>query len=849
MFVARMLWREVRTSWARLGFFFLCVGLGVAAIVVLRSVAQHVRLTLTAEARSLVGADVVVQSTRPLTGDIRQRIDAVLSETGVRDTTELVDTQTMAAPVEGVGNGQVKLVELRGVEAAFPYYGRIDLEGGGRYSHDLVAGQGAVVQPELLIALGLRVGDGLRLAGRTFTIRSVFVKDQVQRGGIAFGPRVYVDLADLRSTSLLGFGSRATYQLLMRVEEPATRPLTQRLRTTLRQDIAGVRSWRNLEDRIGRNLTVAENYLSLVGFAIVVLGGIGVWSVTRVIVQQKVRSVAILKCLGASSRRVLAIYVLQVLLLALCGSVVGLVIAVVALSLIPTSLLSALGVTTVSVTASAAVQGAAVGLLVSLLFALVPLLEMRRVKPLLLLRADAAGHARRRDWQSIAAGVAIALALAIVAMWQADSVQAGAFVTGGLVVVAILLQLASRVLVRLTRPLIRSGRFAVRHAVISLARPGNQTRVILMSVGLGCFFVLSVRSLQANLLHQLSAQVGPQSPDFVLIDIQSDQVASLKAAVEPFLRQPARIMPLMRGRVVAIDGRRVQLATVDEVRRHGRLSREFGLTFRSHLEPNERLVDGALWSMPVAAEELPEGIDTEVSVERETARDARLALGDLITFDVAGERIRARMSGVRDVVWDDSQNGGFIFVLRPAAAVERAAHNYVGFLQVHDDPTARGALQRDLVRTHPNVSAINVRDVLASIEDVVANITMGVTAVGFVTLVGGVLILIGAVAMTKFQRMYEAAIYRTLGASTRLVMTMVAVEYGLLGLLAGLLGAVGALGLSWTLARYLFEIDWRPAPLLLTTGVVVTAAAVSLVGVVASLDVLVRKPLETLRGE
>ncbi len=848
-FVLRMAWRETRASWARLLLFFLCAGLGVAAIVVLRSVTQQVRATLTAEARSLIASDVLIEARRPLPDVVLPRAGTLVAGPPVQAATRVTETQTMASPAPGRGNGNVKLVEVRGIEPAFPFYGQIELEGGQPYSHALVAGHGAIVQRELLVALGLDVGDAIRLGGREFEVRGVIARDRFQQGGgIAFGPRLYVDLADLEATSLFGFGSRATYRLLLRVSPDGTADLTRDLRTALREEAVSVRSWRTLEDRIGRNLSTAENYLSLVGFAIVVLGGIGVWSVTRVLIQQKIRSIAVLKCLGATSGRVLAIYVLVVLVLAGGGSALGVAMAAAALRAVPSGVLTALGVSAVQVTTSAAVQGAAVGVLVSLLFALVPLLEVREVKPLRLLRADTAATARARGWRSRLAGLAVLAGVSLVAIWQADSVRVGGFVSGGLVAVGLVLALLSRWLIRLVRPLTRSTRFALRHAVISLARPGNQTRVILMTVGLGCFFILTVRVMQANLLHAFSTEVGQEAPDLVLIDIQPDQVDSVHAAVAPFVRQPPRIVPLMRGRITGVDGRRVQLNSIEEVRRHGGIGREFGLTFRNTLAPNERVLAGTFWSGPVA-EALPAGIDTDVSVEQDIRDDARVGVGDIIRFDIAGQPLRARVTSVRAVDWENSQNGGFVFVLRPAPAVERTAHNYVGFLQVADDPVARATLQRDLVAQHPNVSVIDVRDVVAALAEVVNNITLGVTVVGAVTLIGGALILIGAVAMTRFQRLYEASIYRTLGASTRVLAAMVLVEYGVLGLLASLAGAAGALALSWTLARHLFSIDWSPAPLVGTTGVAATTVAVAVVGLVASLDVLVRKPLAALRSE
>jgi putative ABC transport system permease protein len=211
--------------------------------------------------------------------------------------------------------------------------------------------------------------------------------------------------------------------------------------------------------------------------------------------------------------------------------------------------------------------------------------------------------------------------------------------------------------------------------------------------------------------------------------------------------------------------------------------------------------------------------------------------------------LTARVTSIRKVLWDEAQNGGFVFVLRPAPAVRRMSQTFVGFLALGADPSARVSAQRAFLAVAPNVSAIDVREVLASVREVIDNATLGVTVVGAVTLVGGVLILIGAVAMTKFQRLYEAAIYRTLGAGTRLIASMVAIEYGVLGLLAGVMGASGALVMSWALATGLFDIRWRPAPGLLAIGVVITAAAVSIVGLAASAEILVRKPLGTLRGE
>jgi putative ABC transport system permease protein len=370
-----------------------------------------------------------------------------------------------------------------------------------------------------------------------------------------------------------------------------------------------------------------------------------------------------------------------------------------------------------------------------------------------------------------------------------------------------------------------------------------------MAVGIGCFFILAVRALQSNLLTEFEIQLGGNSPDFVLIDVQRDQVDGLRDLVSAYATAPPQFLPVVRARVSAVEGRRVQLPTIEAVRRHGHITREYTLTYRDALQDNERLVDGAFWSGPLTTARTADGADTEVSIEREVHDEAQVDIGDLMQFSVAGHAISARVTSIREVTWDQTQNGGFIFVLRPGPAVDRVPQSFIGFLEATDDPAAVGKMQRGIVDGFPNVSAIDVRAVIESIREVVDNATLAITIVGAVVLASGVLILVGAVAMTKFQRIYETAIYRTLGASTRLLTTMAAVEYGTLGLLAGMLGAAGALGMSYVLATELFDITWRPAPGVLSGGVALTAAIVTVVGLVASVDVLFKGTMGALRRE
>jgi putative ABC transport system permease protein len=381
----------------------------------------------------------------------------------------------------------------------------------------------------------------------------------------------------------------------------------------------------------------------------------------------------------------------------------------------------------------------------------------------------------------------------------------------------------------------------VRHAVLHLTRPGNQTRIVLLSVGLGAFFILGIRGVQANLLREFSLETTDEMADMFLIDVQPDQVAPIAAFLQSRVGRAPTLIPVLRARVTQVRGKAVTLEGIEDVRGRGSLAREYTVTYRAGLERNERVIAGRLW--PATPSSQP-----EVSIEAGIRERFKIDVGDLVRFDVLGQPITAKVTSVRQVNWRDSRAGGFMFVFRPGV-LERAPHTFIAPLRGPATVERRAALQRDLVASYPNVSVIDVREVLETVRGVIGNVTLGITVVGGLVLVTGVLILVGAVAMTKFRRVYEAAILKTLGASSRLVGSVLLIEYSLLGLLAGTVGALGGAALSWALSRYVFDIPWRPPVPETLAGVAITTLLVGVVGLAASLDVLRKKPLSTLRAE
>ena len=329
-----------------------------------------------------------------------------------------------------------------------------------------------------------------------------------------------------------------------------------------------------------------------------------------------------------------------------------------------------------------------------------------------------------------------------------------------------------------------------------------------------------------------------------LMDIQSDQRAGLTALIdrENGAENVPKLIPVLRARITGVRGREVNLESYEDVRERGGLSREFTITYRSALEANEKLVDGKWW------DETPAGEQAEVSIEESLRERFNIQIGDEMRFDVLGRIISARVTSFREVDFRDFRAGGFMIVFRPGP-FDNAPHSFIAAVKGGKDPAARARLQGLIVSGYPNISVIDLREVLDTIRTIVDNVTLAVTVVGALVLLSGSLILIGAVSMTKFRRVYEAAILKTLGASSRLIATMLLLEYGVLGAIAGTVGAAGAIALSWAVARYGLDLPWQPAPFLTLGGIIVTAGAVAAIGVLASLDVLRHKPLSTLRAE
>jgi putative ABC transport system permease protein len=842
-FIVNMARRELRASWRRLLFFFLCVGLGVGSIVALRSLIRGLNRAVAGEARLLLAADVQADSTREWDEEARAVFERVARPPLVEARTETVEAATMLRPT-GEGQGGALLIELKGVEPPFPLYGEFTLAGGGRFDHSLLAGGGVVVAPLLLERLGLAIGDRVRIGEGEFEIRGVIGQEPGAGagGGFRLGPRVYAEREAFEAAGLTGFGSRARRRMLFKTPEGRADELARALRDELGNNVVGVRSYRDSEEGVGRQFTRAEDFLSLTGLIVLVLGGIGVSSVTRVFIEQKKRSIAILKCVGATGRELTAAYLAQVIALGAAGSLLGVGLAKVALTLVRLRFAESLPANmTFGLDAGAVAQGVGLGLLVSLLFSALPLLRIRRIKPNMLLRAAETDEGRGwRDAWRWGVGLGVLAGLVALTSWQAGSLRVGAFFLAGLGLTALVLYSAAWLLVFLVRRLRAVGSFALRQAVNSLHRPGNQTRVVVMAVGLGAFLVIGIQSVQRNLLAEFDLTRRGGLPNMYLIDVQKDQVEGVREVVSASGGGRAELIPTLRARIVEVNGEEVDLEAAEARRERGMLGREYVVTYRPNLELNETLVAGRFWEPSPSSE-------PEVSIEEGLRGVAGLDVGGTLTFDILGRRMTARVTSVRRVDWRNSRTG-FLILFRPGT-LEDAPQTFVGAVDGPPSEPERTRFQRALLDRYPNVSVIDVAEITRGVGRILSNITLGVTFVGGFVLLSGVLILVGSIAMTKYQRVYEAAVLKTLGARRAVLLATLLAEYALLGLVAGMVGALAGNALSYAVVRYVFDIDWSFDPSLGLLGIAATALLVALVGALSSFDVLTKKPLAILRSQ
>src|SRR4051794_12123656 len=695
-------WRESRTARRRLLLYMSSISLGVAALVAIDSFASNVTESVREQSRALLGGDVAFGARQ---GGFTPKADSLLDslrQAGIR----LARQTTFASMGLVERSGGTRLVQVRAVTPEYPFYGTITTSPAGRWAQ-LQRGKNALVDQSLLVTLDARVGDTLTLGYAKFAIIGALVNVPGDPGiSATIGPRVFIPASYLDSTKLLGFGSRADYEAFAKLPEntdPATwlAPLRPRLERNRVRARTVVENEVNLTESIDQ----LSDFLGVVGLVALLLGCIGVASGVHAFVARKIDTVAVLRCLGATSRQVLIIYVLQAAVMGLVGAAVGAALGIAIQYALPLTVRDFLPVdVTVSLAPKAILVGLALGVWVAMVFALRPLLALRNVSPLQALRRDlesAPLTAGLRDWPRVLVNAALAASVVGLAAWRSSTFKTALWMSVGIAAVLVVLLLSAIVLSGIARRVLRAGwPYVVRQGVANLYRPANQTRAVVLSLGFGAFLITTLYLVQANLLRQFDLTTSAARGNLLFFDVQDDQDAGVASIVKNAGFAVVQSTPIVTMRIKSVAGHTISEILTDTTRRGGAwaLRREYRSTYRDTIQSSERVVAGRWFGKTPARDSQPAA---EVSLEQDVAKELRVKIGDVLVWDVQGVEVPARVTSLRDVEWARFEPN-FFAVFSPGA-LENAPKQFVLLTNVSDGVSAV-RVQRSVVQRYPNVS-------------------------------------------------------------------------------------------------------------------------------------------------
>ena len=874
---ARLAWRDARAGGGRLFLFVSAIIAGVAALVAVRSFADALEGAVDRQAKTLLGADLEIYGREPFDAEALALFERVADGSG---QSTVVGTDSMAYFPR---SRRSRLVAVRAVGGGFPYYGELGTEppaAGVEFSTHVAdmtspdddrsrlpgdtGADIALVDHNLMLQFDAEVGDPIRLGEVEYEIvgRLQRIPGEVPNASL-IGPRVFVPLASLARTQLLRPGSRSRFsryfKLDSRPEEVAE--LVGVLETDLRRLRLEAESVQFRRQQLGRSLSDLYDFLHLGALAALLLGAVGVASSVHLYVQGKLESAAVLRCLGAGPRDPVMVFALQTTAVAAVAAVVGVLLGVAAQPLIAAAVRGFLPVEIEpQVSWMAMALGATTGAGVALLFSLLPLLELRKIAPLRAIRAGA-GASRaipRFDPARLAVVAAIVLGTTLAAVAQSDEVSVGIGITAALALVLALLAVtavALRAAVR--RWLASSWPFAWRQGLANLYPPGNQTLVVMLALGFGVFVIMTLYQTQLALRGRVQVMGSRGGANMLLFDVQVDQVDGLRRLFDEHGLPVLQHVPVVPMRLAAVAGRPVE-EFGDEGIRPWVLRRQYNSTYRVELADTEEIISGE-WIGSVSLEAVGEeaggrrdggGVTgaeqpVPISLEESIAERLHVEVGDELTFNVQGLHIVTRVASLREVDWEQMRPN--FFVVFPAGVLEEAPQQNVMVTKTPSTEVS-AAFQRDVVEKYSNVSILDLALVLNTVSSVLDQISLGVRAMASFTLLAGLAVLAVALMAARGQRLREAVLLRTLGASGRQIHRIGLAEYLLLGGLAAATGLLLALAGAWGLARFVFEVDLALALTPLLATLLAISALTVAVGFLTGRGALRRPPLETLRA-
>ncbi|HLA20536.1 MAG TPA: FtsX-like permease family protein [Pseudolabrys sp.] len=846
----RFAWRELRGGLHGFYVFVACIALGSMAIAGVGSLAASLADGLAREGQVILGGD--------LSFTLIQREATPNEKAFLQSRGSLSIAATMRAMARSAGSnmarngdGKATLVEMKAVDGAYPLFGDIRLDPPGALNDALAHRDGvfgAAADPTLLARLGITPPARLTVGDATIEIRATLGNEPDKlAGGIGFGPRLLVSESALRATGLLQPGSLVRWHYRLRLpqggaSDAAAKAVTAQTRAQLPEAGWDIRNRSNASPQLERNVVRFTQFLTIVGLTALLVGGVGVGNAVKSHLDRRREAIATLKALGASGRRVFAVYLTQVLLLALIGGVIGVMLGATLPYLIVWGFGAIIPFPIVPALHPAELALALVyGLLTALAFALWPLGRAHDVPVGELFRDAVAAQPRWPRKIYIALTVTAVLVLASVAVLLAYDKRVAIIYVAVAAGVFVLLRLVASLLMFAARHAPRARSTVLRMAIANIHRPSALTPTIVLSLGLGITLLVTVIEIDGNLRQQFSNELPARAPSFYFLDIPSDQAARFDGFVRA--QAPAASLvevPMLRGRIVSANGTPAENIKPSQDAAWV-LQSDRGITYSRDIPTGSRLVEGQWWAADYDGPPL-------VSFEKRIADGLGLKLGDPIVVNVLGRNIGARIANLRTVDWQ-SLGINFVMVFSPHA-FDGAPHTHLATLTYPDggSPAQEGAVIRAVADSFPMVTTVQVKDALAAVGAIIANLVLGIRGASAITLLAAALVLGGALAAGHRHRVYDAVILKTLGATRARLLAAYTIEYLLLGAATALFGVLSGSLAGWLIVADLMHLrfSWQPWPALAAAvlAVLVTVA----LGLIGTFSALGQKPAPVLRN-
>lgn len=840
-YLSSLAWRESRTARRRLLLYMSSISLGVAALVAIDSFASNVQTSIREQSRALMGGDVSFSFNNRFPAKPQAALDS-LEKSGL----PIAHVVTFGSMATAPRSGGTRLAQVKAVSANYPFYGEVLTEPKGQWAQ-MQTGPYALVDPSLLISLDAQIGDTLGIGYQRFVILASIVSVPGVSGvESAIGPRIFIPERYVPETQLLGFGSRASYEALVKLPpKTVSAKWVAPLRPRFQNENVRVVTVAQREQSLTESIAQLADFLGIVGLIALLLGGIGVASGVNAFVARKIDTVAVLRCLGATSAQVLAIYVAQAAVMGLVGAAIGSALGVVIQLLLPLAMKDFLPFDVrVTLDWSAITLGLGIGVWVALIFALRPLLALRRVSPLQALRRDAEAleAERRKDIATHLVNLALLASVIALAVTRAGSPRKGALFAAGIGASMLVLWSSAAGLSALARRMV-SARwpYVMRQGVANLYRPANQTRSVVLALGFGSFLVSTLYLVQSNLLKQFDITAAASKGNLIMFDIQEDQRAGVDSIVRAAGQRTMGFSPIVTMKVSTIDGKTTgDWAAANRMpQNHWTLRREYRSTYRDTIVPTEKIVAGKWFGAGGAGDSLP-----ELSLDQDVASEMRVKVGTAITWDLQGVKVPTRVTSLREVNWGRFEPN--FFVVAETKALESAPKQFVTVASVSSDTTV-ARIQRSTVQRYPNISSIDLSLVRRTVATIIAKVSVAVRFLALFSLAMGIPVLFSAVAATRRDRLREGVLLKTLGATRAQIGRILLAEYALLGALGALAGMLLSFGGAWALVTFIFKGTFSPALLpAAMIALAMMALAVS-IGLLTGRDVFRETPMAALR--